>query len=184
MELSNTVKYRINSRPRAGGICTGGLCKYCLILLKASPQSAFHFPGLFLRKSLKIGDDISMIALTLSRSTLIPSSLRMNPNSFPESSGSVERTYQSSALEGYTYQSSAPEGYTYQSSAPEGYTYQSSAPEGYTYQSSAHEGYTYQSSAPEGCTYQSSAPEGCTYQSSAPEGCTYQSSAPEGCTYP
>ncbi|KAA0038858.1 NBS-LRR type resistance protein [Cucumis melo var. makuwa] len=81
-----------------------------------------------------------------------------------KSSGSVERTYQSSAPEGCTYQSSAPEGYTYQSSAPEGCTYQSSAPEG--------------------CTYQSSAPEGCTYQSSAPEGCTYQYSAPEGCTYP
>ncbi|KAA0057143.1 NBS-LRR type resistance protein [Cucumis melo var. makuwa] len=62
-------------------------------------------------------------------------------------------------------------------------TYQSSAPEGCTYQSSAPEGYTHQSSAPEGCTYQSGAPEGCTYQSSAPEGCTYQSSAPEGCTY-
>ncbi|TYK08608.1 NBS-LRR type resistance protein [Cucumis melo var. makuwa] len=63
-------------------------------------------------------------------------------------------------------------------------TYQSSAPEGCTYQSCAPEGCTYQSSAPEGCTYQSSAPEGCTYQSSAPEGCTHQSSAPEGCTYP
>ncbi|KAA0060075.1 NBS-LRR type resistance protein [Cucumis melo var. makuwa] len=81
-----------------------------------------------------------------------------------KSSGSVERTYQSSALEGCTYQSSAPEGCTYQSGAPEGCTYQSGAPEG--------------------CTYQSGAPEGCTHQSSAPEGCTYQSSAPEGCTYP
>ncbi|TYK26257.1 NBS-LRR type resistance protein [Cucumis melo var. makuwa] len=91
-----------------------------------------------------------------------------------ESSGSVERTYQSSALEGCTYQSSAPEGCTYQSSAPEGCTDQFCALEGCTYQSSA----------PEGCTHQSSAPEGCTYQSSAPEGCTYQSSAPEGCTYP
>ncbi|KAA0041124.1 NBS-LRR type resistance protein [Cucumis melo var. makuwa] len=90
------------------------------------------------------------------------------------SSGSVERTYQSSAPEGCTYQSSAPGGCTYQSSAPEGCTYQSSAPEGCTHQSSA----------PEGCTYQSSAPEGCTYQSSAPEGYTYQSSALEGCTYP
>ncbi|KAA0041334.1 NBS-LRR type resistance protein [Cucumis melo var. makuwa] len=90
------------------------------------------------------------------------------------SSGSVERTYQSSAPGGCTYQSSTPEGCTYQSSAPEGCTHQSSAPEGCTHQSSA----------PEGCTYQSSAPEGCTHQSSAPEGCTYQSSAPEGCTYP
>ncbi|KAA0034968.1 NBS-LRR type resistance protein [Cucumis melo var. makuwa] len=88
----------------------------------------------------------------------------------PLSSGSVERTYQSSAPEGCTYQSSAPEGCTHQSSASEGCTYQSGAPEGCTYQSGA----------PEGCTYQSSAPEGCTHQSSAPEGCTYQSSAPEG----
>ncbi|KAA0059753.1 NBS-LRR type resistance protein [Cucumis melo var. makuwa] len=63
-------------------------------------------------------------------------------------------------------------------------TYQSSAPEGCTHQSSAPEGCTHQSSAPEGCTHQSSAPEGCTHQSSAPEGCTHQSSAPEGCTYP
>ncbi|KAA0063170.1 NBS-LRR type resistance protein [Cucumis melo var. makuwa] len=52
-------------------------------------------------------------------------------------------------------------------------TYQSSTPEGCTYQSSAPEGCTHQSSAPEGCTHQSSAPEGCTHQSSAPEGCTY-----------
>ncbi|KAA0039562.1 formin-like protein 11 [Cucumis melo var. makuwa] len=80
-----------------------------------------------------------------------------------ESSGFVERTYQSSAPEGYTYQSSVPGGYTYQSSAPEGRTYQSSVPGGYTYQSSA----------PEGCTYQSSVPGGYTYQSSTPEGCTY-----------
>ncbi|KAA0041139.1 NBS-LRR type resistance protein [Cucumis melo var. makuwa] len=50
-----------------------------------------------------------------------------------QSSGSVERTYQSSAPEGCTYQSSAPEGCTHQSSAPEGCTYQSSAPEGCTY---------------------------------------------------
>ncbi|KAA0035191.1 NBS-LRR type resistance protein [Cucumis melo var. makuwa] len=96
------------------------------------------------------------------------------PSCLSSSSGSVERTYQSSAPEGCTHQSSAPEGCTHQSSAPEGCTDQSSAPEGCTDQSSA----------PEGCTHQSSAPEGCTHQSSAPEGCTHQSSAPEGCTYP
>ena len=60
MELSNTVKYKINGRPGAGGISTGGLCKYCLILLKASSQSSFHFPGLFLRKSLKIGSHVGV----------------------------------------------------------------------------------------------------------------------------
>ncbi|KAA0067823.1 NBS-LRR type resistance protein [Cucumis melo var. makuwa] len=80
-----------------------------------------------------------------------------------QSSGSVERTYQSCDPEGCTYQSSDPEGYTYQSGDPEGCTYQSSDPEGYTYQSRDPEGYTYQSSDPEGCTYQSGDPEGYTY---------------------
>ncbi|TYK20950.1 hypothetical protein E5676_scaffold284G00980 [Cucumis melo var. makuwa] len=113
MELSNTVKYKINDRPGARGISTGGLLKYCLFLLKAFSQCPFHFPRLFLRKSLKIGshvgvkceinldmefnlprkprisfsvlgDGISMIALTLSGSTLISSSLTMNVSSFLE----------------------------------------------------------------------------------------------------
>ncbi|KAA0041333.1 NBS-LRR type resistance protein [Cucumis melo var. makuwa] len=69
-----------------------------------------------------------------------------------QSSGSVERTYQSRDPEGCTYQSSDPEGYTYQSGDPEGCTYQSSDPEGYTYQSSDPEGYTL-SGDPEGYTY-------------------------------
>ncbi|KAA0059931.1 NBS-LRR type resistance protein [Cucumis melo var. makuwa] len=71
-----------------------------------------------------------------------------------QSSGSVERTYQSRDPEGCTCQSSDPEGYTYQSSDPKGCTYQSSDPEGCSYQSSDPEGYTYQSSDPEGYTYQ------------------------------
>ena len=55
IEPSNIVKYRINSRPEVGDISTGALVKYYLILLKASSQSSFHFPWLFLRKSLTIG---------------------------------------------------------------------------------------------------------------------------------
>ena len=60
IELSNTVKYKINNRLGARGISTGGFCKDCLILLKASSRSSFHFHGLFFCKSLKIGSHVGV----------------------------------------------------------------------------------------------------------------------------